>query len=368
MPDCGFPDLGLDEYMSQLKKAAYDRKFPFKGVFELTPRCNFNCNMCYVHLKPDEIPSAGRELTSGEWIGIARELQKAGTVELTLTGGEPFVRGDFREIYEAVHDMGFLIQIFSNGYLLDEEKISWLIKRPPRVMRFTLYGASDESYQKVCGIPDGFTKVKRSVELLREAGIPLYLAATITKENENDLDEIYRYAAQNRLPIIHTSSLINPVRGASADAKGHEIERRLPSPEIIREIRAQSRGRYPRKPCTEFLKVCGNYRTGFCLTWNGMLQLCAFLSEPAVPVQPGRFMECWSTLLDRLEILRQPEECAACKYERYCDRCPGVLYAENGACDRISEDYCRKAEYNYLLYGKPLESLAESPQKKQGSC
>ena len=228
------------EWLDPFYKAVWEKAFadaiPISGTFELTPRCNFNCNMCYVHLKPDEIPSVGRELSAGEWISIAEELQRAGMIELTLTGGEPFVRRDFREIYEAVHDMGFLIQIFSNGYLLDEEKISWLVKRPPRVMRFTLYGASDESYQSVCGIPDGFTRVKRSVELLREAGIPLYLAATVTKENEDDLEDIYRYAEQNRLPIIHTSSLINPVRGASADAKSHEIERQLPPTEVIRQI------------------------------------------------------------------------------------------------------------------------------------
>ena len=95
MPDCGFLEFGLDEYMSQIRKAAYERMLPFKGVFELTPRCNFNCNMCYVHLKPDEIPSVGRELSAGEWISIAEELQRAGMIELTLTGGEPFVRRDF---------------------------------------------------------------------------------------------------------------------------------------------------------------------------------------------------------------------------------------------------------------------------------
>ena len=145
--------------------------------------------------------------------------------------------------------------------------------------------------------------------------------------------------------------------GASADAKSHEIERQLPPTEVIRQIRAQSRGKFPRKPSNGFPESVRKLsRTGFCLTWDGMLQLCAFLSEPAVPVQPGRFMECWEQLLGRLELLRQPEECRSCKYEQYCERCPGLLYAENGGCDRISEGFCRKAEYNYLLYGQPLDN------------
>ena len=183
MSDCDFWELGLDGYMKQLRAAAKEKSIPFKGVFELTPRCNFDCNMCYVHLKPDEIPAVGREFTTEEWISIAREAQEAGTIELTLTGGEPFVRPDFREIYEAIHDMGFLIQIFSNGYLLTEETVEWLKKRPPHTMRFTLYGASDETYEKVCGIKQGFTRVKHSVELLKKAGIPVVCSGNCGFEN-----------------------------------------------------------------------------------------------------------------------------------------------------------------------------------------
>ena len=53
-------------------------------------------------------------------------------------------------------------------------------------MRFTLYGASDEAYEKVCGVSGGFTRVKNSVRLLKEAGIPLYIVATLTKDNRQD--------------------------------------------------------------------------------------------------------------------------------------------------------------------------------------
>ena len=51
MYDCDFPEMELDGYIGYLRNDAYDKKIPFKGVFELTPRCNFDCNMCYVHLK-----------------------------------------------------------------------------------------------------------------------------------------------------------------------------------------------------------------------------------------------------------------------------------------------------------------------------
>lgn len=354
MTDCGFWERGMDEYMSSLRKKAYEKRLPFKGVLELTPRCNFKCNMCYVHLKPEEIPGVGTELSGAEWVAIARRLQQAGTMELTITGGEPFVRKDFRKIYEAIHDMGFLIQIFSNGSLLDEETAEWLKRRPPRAVRFTLYGACDETYRKVCGAEDGFSRVKKSIEILKAVGIPLYLCATVTRENEHELGEMYRFAAEQGVPMIHTADLINPVRGATADAKSHQAERRLPPPEVIRSIRKQEKGKYPRKPCRDFLQLCGNYRTGFWITWNGMLQLCAFLTEPSVDVRDTDFMESWQQLQEKVDELRQPEECGNCRYERYCERCPGLLYAENGGCGRISREFCKKAEFRYLLFEKEI--------------
>ncbi|HJB94262.1 MAG TPA: hypothetical protein H9765_01375, partial [Candidatus Mediterraneibacter intestinigallinarum] len=160
---------------------------------------------------------------------------------------------------------------------------------------------------------------------------------------------------RNRLPITHTSSLINPVRGATADAKAHQISQELPPVEIISQIRERNKGRYPRKPLKDFLKVCNNYRRGYWITWNGKMQLCAFLTEPSVSVFPGTFIHSWQELLEELSLLRQPAECETCKYERYCERCPGVLYAETGANGIVPEEYCRQAEFNYLLYGKTIE-------------
>ena len=75
---------------------------PIGGNFELTARCNFDCPMCYVHLKQEDIEAQGRELTAKQWIDLARQARDAGMVFVLLTGGEPFLRKDFFEIY---HEM-----------------------------------------------------------------------------------------------------------------------------------------------------------------------------------------------------------------------------------------------------------------------
>ena len=45
----------LDPFYKQVWEKAFAEGIPISGTFELTPRCNFNCKMCYVHLQPEEI-------------------------------------------------------------------------------------------------------------------------------------------------------------------------------------------------------------------------------------------------------------------------------------------------------------------------
>lgn len=349
MSDCELELPGLKEYMRELRRKAYQDKIPLKGIFELTPRCNYNCNMCYVHLTQQQLSAyKGRELTGKEWIELAKAARDAGMIELTLTGGEVFLHPDFYEIYDAVSQMGFLIQIYSNGSLWDEKRIAYFAQKPPYVVRFTLYGASDETYEKVCGVKGGFTSVCHSIALVKKAGIPIYLTGTITKENAHDLEQMVQFAWESNIPFMHTSSLMNPVRGASSDPKAHQKEFQLP-PEEIRKALRENVKTYPRKQKQCFVETCGNYRKAFWITWEGKMQLCTFLGEPAVSVLDKSFLDAWQQLLCDVEQLRQPSQCDSCYLAAYCDRCPGTVYTEEQSGD-LSATLCKKAQYQYEIY------------------
>ena len=120
---------------------------PIAGNFELTARCNFRCPMCYVHQEGNE----PRELTAGQWIALAREAADRGMVFALLTGGEPFLRRDFFEIYHAMKEMGLLISINSNGSLLSGEIRRRLLEEPPQRINISLYGGCGETYRQMCG-------------------------------------------------------------------------------------------------------------------------------------------------------------------------------------------------------------------------
>ena len=152
----------LRKYIYQ--KAARDRT-PVSGTFELTPRCNMNCRMCYIRMSEEEMNARGREYTADEWIRMGRVCAQRGMLFLLFTGGEPFLRKDFRKIYTELKKLGLLISINTNGTLIDRETVEWLREDPPMRMNVTLYGSSNDTYKRLCGHPTGYDAAVRYLSI-----------------------------------------------------------------------------------------------------------------------------------------------------------------------------------------------------------
>ena len=64
------------------------KRIPINGTFELTVRCNLHCKMClFRHDDKENGEILLKELTATQWIDIAKQVAKAGTMSLLITGG-----------------------------------------------------------------------------------------------------------------------------------------------------------------------------------------------------------------------------------------------------------------------------------------
>ena len=68
-------------------------------------------------------------------------------------------------------------------------------------------------------------------------------------------------------------------------------------------------------------------------------------------------MTAWERLLEELQSLQTPKECTTCKYEGFCQRCPGVLAAECGGPDQVEQAFCNKAKALYEIYFNGQEEI-----------
>lgn len=81
-----------------VNKATANRT-PINATIELTPTCNFRCDMCYIRMEKSQAEKRGGLRSIEEWLHIANQLQEIGTLFILLTGGEPLLYPDFKELY-----------------------------------------------------------------------------------------------------------------------------------------------------------------------------------------------------------------------------------------------------------------------------
>lgn len=334
----------LDPFYKQVWEKAFAEGIPISGTFELTPRCNFNCKMCYVHLQPEEIPQNGVELTAKEWLRIAKEAKAAGTTWVCVTGGEPLLHPEFPEIWQSLTEMGFFLTLQTNASLIRGKMLDLLERCPPRQAKVTLYGTDDEVYQAVCGVEQGFTRVNEGIHNLMSLGIPVELVSTIIRQNQNDVERMAFYAYRHGLKWLPTASVKPSLRGASTDALSVAVTEKLEE-QAQKNAEARLReGRFldpNRKPAT----YCKDYRLGYWVVWNGMMRFCSFLDEPNIPVREVGFPAAWQRLLQYEEELDWPAECKTCQAAKVCQRCAASVAAEQGKgspsprCKQIQQLY-----------------------------
>lgn len=91
-------------------------KLPSYACFELTSRCNLNCSFCFGVKET-------KELGLNDAKKIIKKLKSWDFRHIVLSGGEPLLRDDIKEIITFSKKLGLRTALSTNGILLSEEKI-----------------------------------------------------------------------------------------------------------------------------------------------------------------------------------------------------------------------------------------------------
>lgn len=338
---------------------------PVSGTFELTPRCNLNCKMCYIHMTEQEQKKAGNELTTDQWLEIGRQAVDQGMVYLLLTGGEPLIRPDFCEIYTEMVKMGVVLSVNTNGILMNEKILKCFCDHRPETVNITLYGMSEETYGALCGNPGGFEKAIKGIRMLRKAGIRVCLNTTFTRYNLRDMDAMIDFAKEEKLPVRMAAYLFPPVRkecsdysdtiylsaeeqgraGAYFDSRTLDPEKQKKRQRYIRESIAKNEA--VALEAEEFVceaSSCMAGRGAFWVSWDGCMFPCGMLPGYSVNLHDMNFKHAWQTTVENSKGILLPAECTNCKYKKVCPSCAAVSWSVNQATDQVPKDLCRRTE------------------------
>lgn len=173
-------------------------KTKLNGTVIVTYRCNARCSMCNRY----KAPSRQDEEISIETI---KKLPKM--YFTNITGGEPFIRTDLKDIVRELYKMSDRIVISTNGFFTD--RIIDLCNEFPNVgIRISIEGLENTN-NEIRGLPDGFNRGYTTLKKLVEMKHPdVGFGMTVQDKNAKDLVPLYNLSNEMGMEFA-TASLHN---------------------------------------------------------------------------------------------------------------------------------------------------------------
>lgn len=160
--------------------------FPHTVVWEITFACNMRCIHCGT--------SAGKrrpdELTTSEALGLIDQLAGLGCKSITLSGGEPLMREDWRQLAERIKHHDIQLYMVTNGYALTPE-----IARDLAALKFDHVGVSLDGTESVHNYirqrDDSFERATNAMRYMDAAGARFCALTQVSNINLGELDALH---------------------------------------------------------------------------------------------------------------------------------------------------------------------------------
>lgn len=355
----------MEKISDRLWKKAGQKNIPLSVAFELLPVCNLQCRMCYVRKSMAQVNAAGGLLPAEFWLDCARQAGEKGTLFPLLTGGEPFLRGDFQDILAGMLELGMQTTINSNGTLIDEATAKWLGKHRPTRINITLYGSSEETYQRLCGNGEAYAKVRNAVAWLKKYDVPVKFNASMTPSNIDDMEDLIAYAKSVDSPIQIATYMFPPLRRdeemvgrndrLSPEEAGHARVKAnwlLGDPQWFAR-HAEGFSRFvpvtdemleQRKALPPQPMQCRAGRCTCWVDWQGNMRNCGMYPSATVSLREKDFASAWEQIVRETEAVRFTPACNSCPNLTLCHVCIAMLYNECGSREGRPEYFCKMNE------------------------
>lgn len=329
---------------------------------ELTERCNNDCVHCSINLPAGDKRALELEMTAGFVMSVLEQAAALGCLGVRFTGGEPFWRDDFVDIYLFARHLGMKVMIFTNATLITPRLAGVLSRTPPlEKMEVSIYGMRAGSYEAVTRTPGSFEAARKGLSLLVEHRIPFVLKSAYLPANKHERDEFETWAAGlpggDRKPSY---AMFLDLR-SRRDPEKNELIRslRIPPREGAGLLTAMARdgGEERRRFVAEFGGPQGD-RLFTCLAGGGRgaidayghFQYCLTLRHPDTiyDLNRGSLRDAVLDLPPRLRALKalNPEylhRCGRCFLKALCLQCPAKSWAEHGTLDTPVDYFCEVA-------------------------
>ncbi len=343
---------------------------PFSAGFELTAKCNLNCIHCYANHDRNH-----KDFSTEEFKKIFDVLVDRGMLETYFTGGEIFCRPDFEELYLYAKKKGVLVVLLSNITMLSQKHIDLFEEYPVELISTTMYGYSEETYERVTGVKGSYAKFMNALELLQKNNIRYELKFVGMKQNIEDLYKVREFGKKLGVEMVVSLS-IHPMSDGTLSPMDYRITpeeafefdikdegRRSFWKDVARQLLEGELGIIPDRAKERFAKgclyPCSIANQHVFITSDYKMQGCVRASYRQFDLRKGTFDEGWEFLQREFLDKKSSDsfKCRTCKDIRFCEQCTANFAQAYGDEEKIDSFYCKIASLRKQFVENEIKNL-----------
>lgn len=331
--------LSYADFSEKIHYNTSRKRAPIDASIDLTYRCNNKCVHCYCNLSEKDGQASKDELSTVEVKKLLDDLASMGSLWLLITGGEPLLREDFEEIYLHAKKKGFIITLFTNGTLLDDRTVGLLSEYPPFEVEISLYGATQETYEKVSRVKGSYERCLNGIKKIVGSGIKLKLKTMALTINQHEIEAMDRMALD-----LGCEFRFDPILNKRIDAYNFSdpVKYRISPEDVVRLDKA-----YPKR-MEEWMRFCDKFvgepvrddRIFKCGAGLGMIHIdpygnakgCMMMARDGFSIKEHGLKWIWEkgilSVITRKKYFSLP--CDDCHLANLCGQCPSWSILENG--------------------------------------
>ena len=165
---------------------AVDAVRPRYAVWEITLQCDLACRHCGSragHARPDE-------LTTAEALDLAHQMADLGVRDVTLIGGEAYLREDWLDIAAVLIERGVDTSVTTGGRGIDEAKAQAMAKVGISTVSVSVDGL-ESTHDHLRAVRGSHAAALGALSTLRDAGIPVSVNTQICAANLREIEPLF---------------------------------------------------------------------------------------------------------------------------------------------------------------------------------
>lgn len=327
----------------------------FSLLIEVTYNCSEKCIHCYnpgavrnnqeVSKRNDRV-----ELNLEEYKRIIDDFYDHGLVRVCLSGGDPFSKPIIWDIIQYLYLKDIVFDVYTNGQLLlgKEKKLSAFF---PCSVGLSIYSAIPEVHDAITGIYGSLDKTLAVLNNVALLSIPLAIKCCVMRPNCKSYRGVIEIADRYASTLQLECNVFDSVDGDACVSTLLRLSRE----ELRIVLRDKNTPLYVGPELKDFgarsipmnQNTCSAGYSGFCLTPEGILTLCASFPSAVGSLRTDNL----STILLDSSLLwwkRQKmdayENCGRFDYCVFCALCPGLNFSKNGTPLKPCDNNCFVAQ------------------------